>query len=175
MNVQTSPRRPLAVLTLVATFATLITSCGPSYVDKVKGLQIAEDAEILDDQVHHDILDVVSTYQEAMEHKDIATLEKLVSSEYYENGGTTDRTEDDYGRAGLKPVLARFDDKVESVKFHVLVKELRVEGGRAQVFYEYTWNFLYKVGDVPRWESGTDVNRLDLVKQEGRWWISRGL
>jgi hypothetical protein len=165
----------LAVLAALALFVSTSTGCGPSYVDKVEGLQIAEDAEILDDEVNTQILNVVSTYQAAMEKRDVAALEKLVSAEYYENAGTTDNTEDDYGSAGLKDVFDRFGEHVETVKFHVLVKDLRLEGDRAQVFYEYTWNFLYKVGDVPRWESGTDVNRLDLVKQEGRWWICRGL
>jgi len=175
MKTKTTTRPTTSLLLILGLLAMVISACGPSYVDKVEGLQIAEDSEILDSQTNVEILEVVTTYQAAMEKKDMAALGKLVSPEYYENGGTTDNTEDDYGREGLGDVFARIDENVETVRFHVLVKDIRVEGDRAQVFYEYTWNFLYKIGDVPRWESGTDVNRLDMVKESGRWWISRGL
>ena len=48
----------------------------------LSGLAIAEDAEILDDEVNRDVLSVVSDYQGAMESRDVSKLKALVSDEY---------------------------------------------------------------------------------------------
>ncbi len=165
-----------ATLALFVFSMFALSACGPSYVQTVDGLKIDEGAEIEETDSTKAVLDVVSGYKAAMIEKDVTSLETLISDDYYENGGTTDRTDDDYGYDGLMTAFKRFAENVKTVKFEVVVKDVRVEGNQAQVFYEYVWNYLYTVGEKPRWESGRNVNRMDLVKNDdGQWKITRGM
>lgn len=156
--------------------AVALSACGPSHINTIDGVQIDGEAAIVDTNSNREVLQVVSEYHDALERRDGQLLELLVSDDYYENSGTAESTEDDYGRASLAEVLSRFTDAVQHLTLEITVKDLRVEGDRAQVFYEYTYNCLYKVGEVPRWDAGRDVNRMDLVRTSaGAWKITRGL
>lgn len=156
--------------------AGLAVACGPSRIENVKGLRIDDETDILDTERHRAILEVLTNYHGAMEARNADALKSLVSEDYYENAGTSDRTDDDYGYQTLNAAFAILDS-VEVLKCDILIKDLRVDGNRAQVFYEYTFNYLYKVGGVPRWEAGRDLNRMDLIRDQdnGRWMIYRGL
>ena len=173
---QRGSRLPLFAIVAALSAALLLSACGPSSINTVGELQFDDEAIILDTPTNRDVLDVLNAYHKAIEAKDSERLKSLVSDDYYENGGTSERTDDDYGNSGVSDALRRFTESIEHIQFEIVVKDLRVEGDHAQVFYEYSYNYLFRVDEVPRWEAGRDVNRMDLVLNEsGKWKITRGL
>jgi hypothetical protein len=50
-----------------------------------------------------------------------------------------------------------------------------VEEDRAEVLFDFGVTMLYRVGDNSRWQTGRDVNRLQLQREEGGWMIVSGL
>lgn len=163
-----------AVLSLLA--LVLLSACGPSHLNTVDRIKVDDEATIVDTETNRAVLSVVTRYHEAIENRDTDALSRLISDDYYENGGTSERTDDDYGRSGVPEALDRFTRAIKHIRFEIVVKDLRVDGDRAQVFYEYSYNYLFQVGEVPQWEAGRDVNRMDLVREaSGDWKITRGL
>lgn len=163
------------ILPLLA-IALLAVGCGPSHFEEFETLRFDEKAEIPDTQQNREVLEVIDAYKVALQNRESEDINGLISDEYYENAGTTSTSDDDYGRTGVPEVLSRLDEQVKSVKFEIVVKDMNVQDDRAWVVFEYLWNYKYQVGDVPKWESGRDVNRIDLVRDDGGLWkITRGL
>ena len=164
-------------LTLLLSSGLLLTSaCGAGVIQEFDPLRLSKEANVDDLPENREILEVVGAYKTAMEERDLLTLKGLVSHEYYENSGTSDTSKDDYGHSGLQPALDRLADKVKSLRIEIVVKNLKVDGDRAFVVYEYAWNYMYEVGENPQWEAGRDINRMHLVKDSGGLWkISRGM
>ena len=121
------------------------------------------------------VLRLVERYRAAVEARDVETLKRLASRQYYENASTTWTSNDDWGRPDLETVLGRFADHVKAVAYEVEVKELRVQGERAHVDLQHTWAFQYSDGERDAWTRKRDDNRLDLVHEDGEWRIASGM
>jgi hypothetical protein len=139
------------------------------------GFQIDEDAEIVDTTEHRQVLDVLAHYRRAVITKNFGALKRLVAPDYYENAGTTDTTSDDYGADDLPEVFELMAQGAEEIKYNVLVQSVEVRKDRAVVEYQFDYAFQYKVGEEEAWDAGVDVNRLELIQQDGRWRIIAGL
>jgi hypothetical protein len=165
---------------LVALFVASI-GCGPAYLKKEShyaeevGFTIDDEAQIPDTVENRQVLDVLVQYRSAIVRKDVGSLKRLVSAEYYENGGTTNTTTDDYGAEQLPKIYEMMAQHAENIRYEVTVKELVVDGQRAYVDYEYQYAYQFKVGEQPSWDAGIDVNRLELLDQDGEWKIISGL
>jgi len=140
-----------------------------------QGFRVAEDAEIQDSKKNREVLNVVAQYQRAMTDKDFGTLKRLVADKYYENAGTTDTTEDDYGTEELPGVYELMANHAEAIKYDITVKRLRHQRDRALVEYEFEYSYKFEVDEKPNWDAGVDVNQLELVSENGRWKIVSGL
>lgn len=121
------------------------------------------------------ITDVVEQYADALEALDTERIRELVSTDYYENGGTTDRTTDDYGYAGLTALMATVQEHVLDVRVELAVNEIRVADDRAEVLYEYAITMLYNADDEDRWQTARDFSRFEMQREAGRWYITGGL
>lgn len=154
-----------------------LSACSPSHLQEFNTLHFDEESKVKDNSENRQVLEVVDAYRVAMEKRDVSALRGLISDEYYENAGTTDTTEDDYGVAGVPSVMTRLSDQVKALHLDVVVKEMQVSGDRAYVVYEYIWNYRYEVNeDEPKWDAGRDLNRMELVRDDGGLWkITRGL
>ncbi len=172
--------RKLAFLTL-ATMLFIGVGCGPSYLKKEShyadevGFTIDDEARIADTVEHRKVLDVLVQYRSAIVRKDVGSLKRLVSDEYYENGGTTNTTSDDYGSDALPEVYEMMAQHAENIRYEITVKELAVDGRRATIDYEYQYAYQFSIGEQPSWDAGIDVNRLELMDDDGEWKIVSGL
>lgn len=169
----------LTAMFLVAVFlaggcASQVIKNNEIYEDQ-KGFRIAEDAEIPDNTKNRKVLDVVAAYQRAVATKDFGTLKRLVSEDYYENAGTTNTTEDDYGNKRLPEIFELMANHAEEINYTVVIKRIQYQRDRALVDYEYKYAYKYEVGEKPTWDAGVEVNRLELVPADGRWRITSGL
>ncbi|MBN1947252.1 MAG: hypothetical protein JW797_16395 [Bradymonadales bacterium] len=150
-----------------------LTGCGPALIDD--SLVVAEDAKVEDNEVNREIITLVEEYRRALEDKDLATLRRLVSSNYYENGGTNDTADDDYGYDGLANVLEMYSQNIRQLHLSVQVKQIEVRGNRANVYMDFAYNMLYVVDGQERWQVDRNLNRLELIREGDRWRVLAGL
>jgi len=163
-----------AALVLAALALSLpTTACGPSLIDNPT--VIATDAEIEDTNDNRAIVELIDEYRRAIEDKDFGTLRSLVSSDYYENGGTSHTTIDDYGYDGLTEVFELYAENVRTLRLSVQIRRIEVQGDRANVYCDFGYNMLYVVDGQERWQVDSDLNRLELVREGGAWRVLAGL
>lgn len=159
-------RHPLSlVLVLVAT-VLFASACKPALIPNT---------DIRDTEDNREILKLVERYRQAMEGRDMESLKGLVSSRYYENASSTGDQSDDWGFPDLDAVLAEVGGALRVVTYDVKVTSIKIEGDRAEVEYDYTWNFQYFDGDAEGWSRKSDVNQASLLKEEGAWRFVAGL
>jgi hypothetical protein len=173
-------RRYFSAMLLVVVVGAL-TACGSPHLRSddmygdESGFFIDDEATILDTPEHRQVLDVLHNYQQALVTKDFGSLNRLISEGYYDNAGTTHTTADDYGRNELNEVFEMMAQHVESIQYRIVVKDVRVEGQRAHVDYEYRYSYQYRVGEEVTWDAGVEVNRVQLALEQDVWRITSGL
>lgn len=169
--------RNLVLLVMVS----FLMACGSAYLEadehypEERGFTIDEEAEIADTLEHRQVIDILLQYRNAVVRKDVGSLRRLVSEDYYDNGGTTDTTRDDFGVDQLPDIFELIAQHAEQIKYDVTVKDVAVTDDVAYVDYEYEYAFQYKVGEQTSWDAGLEVNRLELGRRNGEWKIVSGL
>jgi phosphopantetheine adenylyltransferase len=160
----------------------LISSCMKNQLEDEeleandRSFQIADEAEVIDTEKTRAVLNVLSRYRQAVVDKDFGTIKKLVSQDYYDNAGTTDTTEDDYGWSELKKqILEMMAEHTDEIKYDMLIQNVEVKKGTAYIDYEYDFAYRYKVGETQTWDAGLETNRVELQKEDGKWRITSGL
>jgi hypothetical protein len=121
------------------------------------------------------IIAVVEAYADALESMSVDAVLPMISSEYYENSGTTDTTTDDYGFEGVFAMLETLSSHVREMRVELEIKDIVVDGDRAEVLCDFGLTMLYEVGDAQRWQTERDVNRLQFQREETGWLIVSGL
>lgn len=161
---------------------TFLAGCGAGYLKddaepytEQDGFKIDEEAEIRDTAEARQVIDVFLQYRNAMAAKDVGTIKRLISEDYYDNAGTTDTTRDDFGPEELDEIFELIANYADNVKYDVTLKALTIDGARASVDYEFDYAYHYTIGEKSNWDAGIEVNRLELEQQAGQWKIVSGL
>lgn len=152
--------RALAVLT-----ATALAACAPSLIPGTA---------VKDTRANREVYGVLREYAVAMQQRDAAAVLALVAPDYFDHAGTPG-PEDDLDRAGLEHALAADFAKVDSLKLEIMVKQIEVNGDRAQaqLFYDGYFRVITPAGAVPKRES--DLHQMQLRRIDGAWKITSGL
>jgi phosphopantetheine adenylyltransferase len=161
----------------------LMSGCGKRQLEndelpiKDRSFRIAEEAQIKDTKETRDILEVLARYRKAVVEKDFRTIKHVVSEDYYDNAGTTDTTEDDYGWPELKEqILELMANHAQKIQYTIVVQNVEVENEEAKVDFEYDFAYRYKVGENSTWDAGLETNRIEMIKSSGgEWKIVSGL
>jgi len=152
---------------LVGVLALVVVSCGPHYIDNTK---------IEDNPTNRSIMALVEAYRIGVEQKNVDILAQIVSTQYFENSGTTGRSSDDYGlKTVLVKVLPMLQENIKEVFYKIDVKRIDLMGQTANVILEYELKFHYIEGDLDGWSTKKDRHRLDLVWEDEAWKIAGGL
>lgn len=147
--------------------ALMVVSCGPGTI---------QGTGVVDTPENREIVDLVETYRQAVENRDIQMLSDVVSRRYFENGSTTAVTRDDYGfEELLRSVFPVLRDNVQKVTYKVSVTRVSVTGNEASAYVDWELTFQYVEGGLEGWATAKDRNRIDFVREEGRWKIIGGL
>jgi hypothetical protein len=145
--------------------AFLAIACGPKRIP---------DTDIEDTPDTREILDVMRRYRHAAEARDAEGLLALASSRFFEDRGTPDPA-DDYDLDGLRQKLPRDFEKIKTVRMELAIRDVRVEGDKAQVDFFYTTHYLMALPTGETWGTDSDFNRIELLKEDGRWRVASGL
>lgn len=146
--------------------ALVVSACGPGYI---QGTRIEATPE------RQAVAEVVERYRQAVEQRDVEALQRLASSDYYENGSTTEDPGDDYDFNGLLKVLGDIKGHVKAVKYQIDITDIQILGDQASVDFDYRSQFLFASGEQDHWETATDRNRLSFKRENGAWRIVSGM
>lgn len=118
--------------------------------------------DVEDNELNRKVVEFCEDYRHAVERRNVGMLLKLADQKYYEDGGTSD-TSDDLDYAGLKEYLeGKFKD-VKAIRYEVRYREV-TRGRNQEIYVAYTYSASYKVpsanGDV--WRRRVADNRLEL-------------
>lgn len=163
-----TPRLKFLFVAALAAALCVSAGCGAGYLD------IGEKVEATDE--NRAVFKILQAYHKAMEDRDVETIKKMVSKRYYENGGTTDSDKDDYGIDKLNSaVLMKLRDNVRRVQFRIKLLDIEVKGQNATAQYEFFGRVLLTEGGRDNYKMWNDFAQMDLVMEDGRWKILRGL
>ena len=122
------------------------------------------------------LYDVVMQYKRAMETRQPSKILPLVSRNYYENNGTTDTRDDDYGYERLKDVvLPELQQNVKAVQYRILLSRIEVDGDRAWASYEFYTTYKFVEGGKSGHDVQNNYNRIDFAREGSGWKIISGL
>lgn len=168
-------------LPLLSLAVMVLSACGSEYLVDEEFSQddpefrIDDSAKIMDSPQNREVLGVMLEYRQALVRKDVGTLNRIISKDYYENASTTDTTRDDYGRPELGDIFEMIVQHAENIQYRVTIKSVEIKKDRAFVDYEFRYAYQFKVGDDVNWDAGVDVNRVSMRLFEGEWKIVSGL
>jgi ketosteroid isomerase-like protein len=156
-----TPRTAVLALALAAAVA----GCSPK---RIPGTQIESTPDTV--AVH----DVVRSYRQALEKRDVQAVLALVAPTYFDTAGTSDPS-DDLDRAALEAALAQDMARAEGVRVDFTLRKIDVAGedAEAELFYETYYRVQTPGGPKPR--SDSDIHRIKLKKLGGDWKIVAGL
>jgi len=119
------------------------------------------------------ILEVLREYQNALMKQDAQAILALVSPSFHDDLGT--RTPlDDVNRATLERDLPQKLAALTDVNVDISLREITFDGPRAYaVFYFDTSYRIPKIQEPQRADS--DLARMELAREDGKWKIIRGL
>jgi ketosteroid isomerase-like protein len=150
---------PLAV-TLLAALA-----CSP---------RLIPGTEVKDTKDNRAIYDVVDAYVKAMNARDAAAVLALVAPDYFDDAGTPEPG-DDLDRPRLEKSLAQDLSRVETTRLSVSIRKIETQDatGFAEIFYDSYYRVQTPAGPIARRD--TDVHRIRLKREGGKWLIVAGL
>jgi hypothetical protein len=144
----------------------LATACGPHYINGTT---------IEDTPGNRSVLNVLAAYKQAFERRDVDAVVALCSPKYFEDNGNADPS-DDYGFTELKAkVLPDTFKRLSEARMDLEVKEIKVEGDRARADVRFNYRARMALPSGDKWSSDTEVNRLELERENGAWKITSGL
>ncbi len=128
-------------------FTLLITAIALILTPTACKRQMIPTTRVADTPQNRAIFNTVMAYRRAMEQRDVKALRGIISRKYFENAGTTDRGDDDYGYAKLiEKVLPKLKENVKAVYLRILVTRVKIDGHRASANYEFFYKFKYVEG-----------------------------
>ncbi len=155
-------------LVLAIVLALPLAGCG--HAGFIKGTKITDTAE------NRAVLAVVEEVREALRARDAKRLLAVVSTDYYEDMGTS-TTDDDYGYPTLSNEIIPTSLKTVS-EMHVefTIHEIEVEEQKARVFLRYNSRARLSLPSGKVWDAHKEFNRVELSREAGgRWLIVSGL
>ena len=123
---------------------------------------------------NREILEIVTTYKNAMESLDADAIISLVSPRYFENNGNTDRG-DDYDYAQLREQLARDFDRTKRIQLLLRIDNIVVEEDKAYAYIQFTYRAQSEYPAGMKWKTDSDKTRIEFENSDGKWLIIAGL
>lgn len=137
---------------------------------------LIEGTQVPDTEDNRAVLEVLKTYQSAMQDRDPQKVIDLVAADYFEDMGTID-TDDDYGYQHLvEQVIPQSLKVAEEMHLNFEIHAIEVDGDSAYADVRYKARTKLNFSSGTMWESHKDFNRIEFsMGEDGRWVIKAGL
>ncbi|MCC6522228.1 MAG: hypothetical protein IT373_06175 [Polyangiaceae bacterium] len=139
--------------------------CGGSYIPNT---------DVPETDENRNIVAFCELYRQALESQDVTTLVSLAASDYYENGGDVDASNDiDY--AGLKDYLQAKFGEATGIRHEIRYRNVDVRDDVIYVYYTYSGSFRRPTFEGEKWERVVAENRLEIVPEGETFKIVAGM
>jgi hypothetical protein len=120
------------------------------------------------------VLATFTKYHDALEARDPAAIYALAAESYYDTGDATRGIgPTDYN--SLQRKLQHDFDKVDGLKLEATVKNIEIDGAKANLDYFQVLRYAVVTPNGETWKSESDDARMRFVKVAGAWKIASGL
>lgn len=128
---------------------------------------------IPDDPQTRAVLEVLNKYKEGMEERSAPAVLALTAKDYYD----TSRVNRPIDYAALQKELPVDLGKLTGVRLELTIKDVKVDGAKANVDYFQVLRYAVKLPDgSEKWEPAqSDDARMKFVNADGVWKIAAGL
>jgi hypothetical protein len=155
-------RSSIALVCLVVGLA----ACSKTYIPNT---------DVEDTSENRKVILFCERYRHAVEDKDVATILRIVSPSYFEDGGNT-KGEDDMDYEGLKEFLTGDYLKTAGIRYEIRYRRVTFTDN-SQIFVDYTFAGAYRIPGVKgdEWRHKVAENRLVLVRDGESYKITSGM
>jgi len=129
---------------------------------------------IPDEPQNRAVLQVLANYKQAMEARDADALFALAAPGYFDKGDPS-RPTDPHDLQGLRRTVPKDFSSVRVLKLDIDIRNLKIDGERAQVDYFGVMRYAIAVPSGEKWFSESDDQRMKFVKIDGDWKIASGM
>ncbi len=156
----------IASAAIIVLAAFVATSCTAKRIPGI-GISLADTPD------NRAVVKLMDEYRDAVEHKDIDRLLAMASKKFYEDSGTPE-TDDDYGYDGLKEHFTKHFKQIKKLQLNIQLKKVNIKDSKAKVDYRYVTRYLMDLPSGQKWQVTDELNRLELVKEQGKWKVLSG-
>jgi hypothetical protein len=154
-----------ALLTFSLLGSLSLSGCTTHYIPNTDVEDTAENRKIIT---------FCERYRHAVERKNVGELLSLVSTEYYEDGGNIDAS-DDMDYAGLKDYLTSKFQDARAIRYEIRYRRVVLE--EDVIYVDYTYSASYRIPSAKgeEWRRKVEENRLELVAHQDDFKIIAGM
>lgn len=145
--------------------------------------QYIPNTDVEDSEDNREVVAFCETYRRAVEKRDAQAILKMVSPQYYEDGGNPDASDDmDYTQFkawltgdGIGEDGVTFQDAT-AIRHEIRYRRVVFEADRVMVDYTFSASFRIPTSTGDAWKRKVDDNRLELIRDEnGEFKVIAGL
>lgn len=149
---------------LLAAALAILAGCSPSLIPGTR---------IPDRPDNREVLEVVGRYKQSAEALDLQAVLALASPAYFDKTSARGAAPVDY--AGLQRSLSEKFSRLKALKMEITIKDIRVQGDRAEVDYFLVMHFSVDLPNKEKWFPESDDQRMALARVNGEWKVTSGL
>lgn len=128
-----------------------------------------------DNEANREVVEFVEQYRKAVESRDIATLLRLASHDYFDDMGTPGG-DDDVDYDTLKIGLARLRQEVIDARYQISYRGLTyMPNNRVLVDLMYTGWFKVNTSEGPEWRRRLEPHRIVIAREDSAYRIVSGM
>lgn len=153
----------------VVVSAGLIAAC--AHNDVIPGTNIADTPE------NREVVETIEKYRKRLVERNVEGLLALADQGgYFEDGGTPSAS-DDYGYSGLQSILRDRLMRLQSIRYEIQYRNVRITGRRAEVDVFIDGSFEVTSPEVgERYRRVNDHHRFVLISDKnGKWHFTSGM
>jgi hypothetical protein len=121
--------------------------------------KLIPNTNLRDNWENRTITEFMEKYRQAIESRSPDAVMELVSSDYFEDGGNVDPS-DDYDASKLREKLEATFSRSKEIKVTLYLQSVVQKDDRYEVFYQFRENALMEFPSGAKWMSASDVNRI---------------
>ena len=131
--------------------------------------------KVKDTDENRAVYDTIIALREGLQAKDAEKVLGMVSKTYFENMGTPS-PKDDFGYERLaKEILPKTLEKTSEFYLNFELHDIMVEGDSAVADVRYASRARIDMPSGEVWDTHREFNRLEFVRESGRWMVTAGL
>jgi ketosteroid isomerase-like protein len=150
---------------LALSVLSLLAACAPK---RIPGTDIVDNSDT------RAILQVMEQYRSALENRDAAAIQALVTQDFREDAGTPSEPDDDLTTANLGPYLENLFKQVQGTKVELDVRRVQVQKDVAAAIYY--WKASWRMPNLnTRPQRESELEQMVFRRENGRWKIYSGI